>query len=84
MLIVGMNRQGNTIGRPISGFNLITECSPPHIDTGHIVEILVLLNALCSYSLALLTLVPSFVTHLLLLPNCKGLPAHGASAVPEQ
>merc|ERR1712105_206634 len=38
-----MNRQGNTNGRSISGF---TDCSPPHIDTGHIVEILVLLNAL--------------------------------------
>ena len=34
-------------------------------------------------SLALLTLVSSIVAHLL-LPNCKGLPAHGASAVPEQ
>ena len=41
--VVGMNRQGNTNGRSISGF---TDCSPPHIDTGNSVEILVLLNAL--------------------------------------
>ena len=34
-------------------------------------------------SLALLTLVSSIITHLLLL-NCKGLPAHGACAAPEQ